>query len=229
MYISFPSIHRHGYPFICLAFVFSCIGFAFSSSLGVVFAVITGLCAYFFRDPVRVVPLNDALVVSPADGVVTSIAEVESPVEDGKTVTRISVFLSLFDVHVNRVPVSGVVRFVEHRPGSFSSAGSGGAVNENERVRTVIESSVGGHSIVVEQIAGVLARRIVCDLEVGKTAKLGNRLGIIRFGSRMNIYIPLGTPVYVSEGHTVIGGETIISSLDSGITDVHKDLAFDKV
>ncbi|AXW83957.1 phosphatidylserine decarboxylase [Anaplasma marginale] len=227
--MSFPSIHRHGYPFICLAFLCSCIGFALSSSLGVIFAMITALCAYFFRDPIRVIPLNDALVASPADGVVTSIVEVESPLNDGKTVTRISIFLSLFDVHVNRVPVSGVVKSVEHRPGSFSSAGSGGAVNENERVRAVIESSVGGHCIVVEQIAGVLARRIVCDLESGKAAKLGSRMGIIRFGSRMNIYIPAGMPVSVAEGHTVVGGETIIASLDADMATVHKDLTFDKV
>ncbi|KAF2281810.1 hypothetical protein GH714_042634 [Hevea brasiliensis] len=151
--------------------------------------MITALCAYFFRDPMRVVPMNDALVVSPADGVVTSIVEVESPLDDG----------------------------------------SGGAVNENERVRAVIESSVGGHSVVVEQIAGVLARRIVCDLETGKVAKLGSRMGIIRFGSRMNIYLPAGVPIYVAEGHTVVGGETIVASLDADIAAVHKDLTFDKV
>ncbi|MGN7661051.1 MAG: phosphatidylserine decarboxylase [Anaplasma sp.] len=227
--MSFPSIHKHGYPFICFAFFLSCIGFAVSSSIGVVFASITALCAYFFRDPVRVVPLDDALVVSPADGVVTSIMEAESPLEDGKTVTRVSVFLSLLDVHVNRVPVSGVVKLVEHRPGSFSSANSGGAANENERVRVVIESSVGSHGIVVEQIAGVLARRIVCDLEVDKPVALGARMGIIRFGSRMNLYIPAEIPISVSEGHTVVGGETIIASLDPRAAELHRKLTFDKV
>ena len=211
----FPSIHKQGYPFIGIAFLLSCAGFSISFGLGVVFLFATVLFVLFFRDPERVIPSNDALIVSPADGVVTSISEVESPIGQGTMVTRVGIFLSVLDVHVNRVPVSGVVKSVEYRPGKFSPAYTDGACHDKEMVRTVIESSVGTRGIVVEQIAGVIARRIVCDLKAEGHAQLGVRMGIIRFGSRMNVYVPSDMPIFVTEGQTVVAGETIISDLSA--------------
>ncbi|UQD54710.1 phosphatidylserine decarboxylase [Anaplasma phagocytophilum] len=225
----FPNIHKQGYPFIAIAFVLTCIGFAFSFGLGLVFQIITVLCACFFRNPDRIVPVDDKLIISPADGLVTSVAEVESPIEAGKMVTRVSVFLSVLNVHVNRAPVSGSVKLVEHRPGRFSPACTDGSTSENERVRSVIESTFGNHNIVIEQVAGVLARRIVCDLKVGDNVKLGSRMGIIRFGSRVNVYVPAGVPVLVTEGHTLVGGETVIADLDSERTAGYPRATFEKV
>lgn len=211
----FPSIHKQGYPFIGVAFLLSCAGFAISFGFGVVFLFATVAFVLFFRDPERVTPSNDALIISPADGVVTSITEVESPIDEGTVVNRVGIFLSVLDVHVNRVPVAGVVKSVQHRPGKFSPAYTDGACHDKEMVRTVIVSSVGNHDIVVEQIAGVIARRIVCDLKVDGKAELGARMGIIRFGSRMNVYVPKDMHICVTEGQTVVGGETIISDMSS--------------
>ncbi|MDB1135619.1 phosphatidylserine decarboxylase [Candidatus Anaplasma sp. TIGMIC] len=225
----FPNIHKQGYPFIGIAFLLTCVGFAFSIGLGVVFQIITVMCVCFFRNPERVVPVDDGLVVSPADGVVTSIAEVESPVEDGKTVRRISIYLSVLDVHVNRIPVSGVVKSVEHRAGKFTPACTDGSVNENERTRSVIETTFGNHNVVVEQIAGLIARRVVCDVRAGDSVKLGSRMGIIRFGSRMNVYIPVDVPILISEGHTVVGGETIIADFDVNRVPGRHGMVFEKV
>lgn len=211
----FPSIHKQGYPFIGATFLLSCAGFAISFGLGVVFLFATVLFILFFRDPERVTPADDALIVSPADGVVTSITEVESPVNKDLMVTRVGVFLSVIDVHVNRAPVAGTVKSVEYRPGKFSPAYTDGASHDKEMVRAVVESSVGTHDIVVEQIAGVIARRIVCDLKVGDQTQLGARMGIIRFGSRMNVYVPEGVQISVVEGQTVVAGETVIADLSA--------------
>ena len=225
----FHSIHKQGYPFILGAFLLTCAGFTFSFGLGVIFQVMTVLCVFFFRNPERMVPVDEKLIVSPSDGLVTSVSEVESPIEEGKKMIRVSIFLGLLDVHVNRVPVSGIVKSVEHRPGRFSPAYTDGATNDNERVRSVIESSFGSHCIIVEQIAGILARRIVCDIAQDHSVKLGARMGIIRFGSRMNIYIPTEATVLVAEGHTVVGGETIIADMDTSRVPGHHDMHFEKV
>ena len=212
----FHNIHRQGYLFIGACFLLACAGFSFSFGIGVIFLVATALVLYFFRDPVRVTPVDDKLVVSPADGVITSITKTESPIASGETVTCISIFLGVLDVHVNRVPVSGTVKLVEHHAGKFSPAYSSCSIGENEKVRSVITSSFGSHDIVVEQVAGVLARRIVCTLNVGDDAKLGSRMGIIKFGSRMNVYIPSTAAVLVTEGLTVVAGETIMADLEGG-------------
>ncbi|MDG5748668.1 phosphatidylserine decarboxylase [Qipengyuania sp. XHP0207] len=178
----------------------------------------------FFRDPERVVPQNDNAILSPADGLVTMIAEVDAPrelvVDDGSEargldagpVTRISIFMSVFDVHINRAPIGGIVRRVVYIPGSFVDAGLDKASEENERQHILIERT-DGIRIGFTQIAGLVARRIVPFVKPGDTVGAGQRIGLIRFGSRVDVYLPAGTGSSVLLGQRVIAGETSLAVL----------------
>lgn len=171
----------------------------------------------FFRDPARAVPNNKDFILSPADGVISKIEEVSYSLseenEEEKKFTLVSIFLSVLNVHVNRIPISGTIKEMSYKKGKFVSAMSNRSSNENEKQIIVIEYEK-GKEIIVEQIAGFIARRIVCNLRTSQSVKAGERFGIIRFGSRVNIYIPAGIEVRVSEGQTVIGGETVIADLN---------------
>ena len=178
----------------------------------------------FFRDPERVVPQGDNLIVAPADGLVTLIREVEPPVElqmdDGSgskglgpgAVTRVSIFMSVFDVHINRAPVGGTVRRVIYIPGKFMNADLDKASEENERQHILIERT-DGLSIGFTQIAGLVARRIVPFVKPGDIIAIGQRVGLIRFGSRVDIYLPSGTDPKVLMGQRIVGGETVIAEI----------------
>lgn len=231
MCFNLPNINKEGYPFIIISFIVSCIAFSISWGLGVTCLFPTLLCTYFFRDPARAVPNNKDLILSPADGVISSIEEVSySLSEDSKEekkFTCVSIFLSVLNVHVNRVPISGMVKGMNYKKGKFVSAMNNRSSNENEKQVIVIEYQE-GKEIIVEQIAGFIARRIVCNLEVSQNVKAGERFGIIRFGSRVNIFIPSGIAVKVSKGQTVIGGETVIANLIEN-DNVHEKLTFDIV
>ncbi len=208
----FVPIHREGYPFIAAFGVATLLLGYFSSVLFWIGLILTAWCAYFFRDPERVTPIDDRLVVSPADGVVSAVGPAVPPRELGLgtgEMTRVSVFMNVFSCHVNRAPVRGRVSRIEHRPGKFLNAELDKASAENERNGLVIESPNG--TIAAVQIAGLVARRIVCWAETGGALAIGERFGLIRFGSRVDVYLPAEAAPRVAVGQTAVAGETVIA------------------
>lgn len=206
-------IHREGYIFIAIFAVLTFIVGSFSITLGWLGAISTVWCAYFFRNPERVTPVNEDLIISPADGIVQSIKEVMPPVDLGlgdKEMIRVSIFLNIFNVHINRAPASGKILKLSYHAGKFFNASLDKASIHNERQSVVMETSK-GVKLAFVQIAGLIARRIVCELEENEEVKAGQRYGLIRFGSRVDVYLPLKTAIMVTEGQTCIGGETIIA------------------
>lgn len=211
-----PPIHKEGQPFVFIFAAVSLVMGLIYSPFGWIGAILTLWCIYFFRDPARVVPIGDNFVVSPADGLIQKIEKAAPPAELGlgdNEVTRISIFLNVFDVHVNRNPLSGEVIQLNYRPGKFLSANLDKASAENERQSVVVRTD-SGQEIVYVQIAGLVARRIVCDLTEGQKVTGGSRFGIIRFGSRADIYLPAGVEPLVIVGQRAIGGETILADLN---------------
>ncbi len=209
-------IHREGYIFIVIFAVITFILGSFSTTFGWIGTISTLWCAYFFRNPERVTPINDNFIISPADGIVQTIKEVTPPSELGlgdDEMIRISIFLNVFNVHINRVPATGRILLLHYHPGKFFNASLDKASIHNER-QSVLMETVNGVKIAFVQIAGLIARRIVCDLEEAQTVKAGQRYGLIRFGSRADIYLPLKTAILVSEGQTCIGGETVLADMD---------------
>jgi len=208
----FVPVHREGYPFIGAFAVATLILGYFSTSLFWVGLILTAWCAYFFRDPQRVTPVDDRFVVSPADGVVSAVGPALPPRELGlgsEEMTRVSVFMNVFSCHVNRSPVRGRIARIEHRPGKFLNAELDKASSENERNGLVIESPHG--PVAAVQIAGLVARRIVCWAQPGGNISVGERFGLIRFGSRVDVFLPAGASVRVAIGQTAVAGETIIA------------------
>ncbi len=211
-------IHRAGWPFIAGFAVASLIlGLAVWTPLGWAGLVLTLWCVYFFRDPDRVTPTRPGLMVSPADGRVTMIVPAVPPQELGmgdKPLTRISVFLNVFNVHVNRVPADGTIVAAEYHKGTFVNAALDKASDENERM-AFRQRLPDGREIAYVQIAGLVARRILWWVKPGQAVRAGERFGLIRFGSRTDIYLPDGVSPLVCVGQTAIGGETILADLDS--------------
>ena len=212
-----PRISKEGYAIIVLAGIIAAVGLIFFDKLGLVLLVGFVFCVYFFRDPERVTPVDKNLVVSPADGVVSAIERhVPYPEELGitdKFGTRVSIFLNVFNVHVNRVPVSGIVVKESYRPGKFINATLDKSSKDNER-QSVLINTDDGKELAVVQIAGLIARRIVCNLKDGDSVKAGSRYGIIKFGSRLDVFLPEGVEPSVLIGQTMIGGESIIARLN---------------
>ncbi len=207
-------IHPEGYLFIGIFALVSLVLFIVWRPLGWIGVVLTLWCVYFFRDPVRVTPVRDGLVVAPADGRISSVALAVPPAELGlgsESVPRVSIFMSVFDVHVNRSPVSGEVERIVYRPGKFLNADLDKASEDNERNGLVVRTPSGRFGVV--QIAGLVARRIVCFVKEGQLVSAGERFGLIRFGSRVDVYLPAGTRPLVSAGQYALGGETIIADL----------------
>jgi phosphatidylserine decarboxylase len=215
---AFVPIHRDGYKFVFGAGLATLLLFAVAPTLGWLAAIGTVWCAYFFRDPDRVVPSRAGLVVSSADGRIVSIAvDVTPPREFALTAesrTRVSVFLSIFDVHIVRAPVAGrVVRSI-YVPGAFLNAELDKASEENERRALLIETE-SGETVGVMLIAGLVARRIVTFVGEGTSVAKGERIGLIRFGSRVDVYLPAGANVLAAPGQTAIGGETVLAEFTS--------------
>ena len=207
-------INREGYPFVGAFALVSLILFWIWTPLGWIGTVLTLWCVYFFRDPVRVTPVREGLVVSPADGRVSKIIHAVPPVELGlgdRPLPRVSIFMSVFNCHVNRSPVSGRVEKIVYKKGAFLSADLDKASEDNERNSFVIAS--GNVRIGVIQIAGLVARRIVCWTRPGASVAAGERIGMIRFGSRLDVYLPEGTRPLVAEGQIAIAGETVVAEL----------------
>jgi phosphatidylserine decarboxylase len=208
-------IHPAGWIFIAIAAFTSLVLGLFYPPLGWLGLVITLWMVYFFRDPERVTPQDDSLIISPADGVVQLITKVPPPAEldmGSEPVTRVSVFLNVFNVHVNRVPAGGTITKLHYYPGLFLNASLDKASTDNER-QLVKVTTAKGQNIGFVQIAGLVARRIICDLKEGQQVQAGERFGLIRFGSRMDIYLPAGVEPSVLIGQTAIGGETVIARM----------------
>ena len=212
-----PSIHKEGYIFIIIFLAVTVLLSSLSNTLGILGLVMSLWCCYFFRDPARIVPVGDNLIVSPADGVVQKI-ELAAPPKNldmgEEPRTRVSIFLNVFNVHVNRVPASGVIKKLYYHPGKFFNASLDKASEFNERQEISMIMS-NGQEVAFSQIAGLIARRIVCDLDEKQAVKAGERFGIIRFGSRMDVYLPKGIEPLVSVGQTMVGGESIIADFSS--------------
>jgi phosphatidylserine decarboxylase len=216
-----PPIHSEGYPFIGGFALASLILIWIWSPLGWIGTILTVWCALFFRDPVRVTPVREGIVVAPADGRISMIARVLPPAELGlgdKPLPRVSIFMSVFNCHVNRSPVAGRIDRIAYRPGKFINAELDKASEDNERNSLVISSANG--RIGVTQIAGLVARRIVCFVREGQTIGTGERFGLIRFGSRLDVYLPEGTRPLVAEGQTAIAGETILADFRTSGVDL---------
>ena len=209
-------VHKAGYPFIAGFFVVSLLlGLLWEPLMWLGF-ILTAWCAYFYRDPVRMTPLDDDLVISPADGRVSSIAMVTPPDELGigtEPMLRITVFMNVFNCHVNRAPMRGTIRRIAYRAGKFVNAELDKASHENERNGLAIETAHG--TIGVIQIAGLVARRIICWSNEGDTLQPGERFGLIRFGSRLDVFLPAGAQARVTLGQIAIAGETVIAEFGS--------------
>ena len=212
-----PPINSAGYPFIILfalvAFILSLI----SDFLGWIGFVLTLWCVYFFRDPERVTPEKTNVLISPADGKIVFSGLSKSPdnLSDNKQLdlNKVSIFMNVFDVHVNRIPISGKITWLKYVPGTFLNASLDKSSENNERMIAKIEVSKGVFVYVV-QIAGLIARRIKCELTENDSVKIGQRYGLIRFGSRVDVYFPKNFNILVSKGQTSISGETIIADFN---------------
>jgi phosphatidylserine decarboxylase len=223
----FVPIHPAGWPFIS---IFAVLTLAVSMIIGHTSAIgvlLTIWCIYFFRSPVRVTPVREGLIVSPADGMVQMIVDAPLPSElddfknsgdalfSAGTATRVSVFLNVFDVHVNRIPADGEIKKVVYRPGKFFNASLDKASTDNERSTVLMKLSGHDASVAFVQIAGLIARRIICKLTTGQKVKAGEIYGLIRFGSRVDIFLPPGVVPLVCVGQRMVGGETVIADVSS--------------
>jgi phosphatidylserine decarboxylase len=212
---AFAPPHPAGRPFIMAGLIGLLLGFALGAWLIWLGLIFTLFCLYFFRDPERVPPTRTGAIVAPADGRIVSIGLTAPPPELGLGAEprwRISIFLSVLNVHVNRVPANGVVTRIAYRHGAFVTASLDKASTSNERNALAIRLPT-GQEIAVVQIAGLIARRILCSVREGDPVQIGDRFGIIRFGSRTDLYLPNGLPPLVAEGQTMIGGETLVAEM----------------
>ena len=214
---SIVPVHSDGYKFLAIGAGVCLLLFLVWPPLAWIAVLITAYIAYFFRDPPRVTPLRDGLIIAPGDGRISAIEQVLPPAELGlgdEPRLRISIFLSVFDVHINRAPVAGRVARSVYVPGSFLNAALDKASEENERSCLVISTN-NNMEIAVVQIAGLIARRIVTFIREGDTVGVGERYGLIRFGSRVDTYLPPGHGALVAVGQRAVGGETILADLKS--------------
>ena len=208
----FPKLHSEGYKFLVIAVVLTIIFYSFSNFLGLVGLVLTIWVYYFFRDPERIIIEDDNYLVSPADGEVIKVEEVNGPKELGlenKKFNKISIFMNVFDCHVNRTPCAGLVEEILYKPGKFLNASLDKASEDNERNYYKIKDPH-GNEIIIVQIAGLIARRIVCETNKNQDLKQGERIGMIRFGSRADVYYENYKPL-VKIGQRSISGETLLA------------------
>jgi len=209
----FPKIHKEGYKFLAISILTTFIALFLSKFIGIILILITVWVYYFFRDPERYSINDDRYLVSPADGLITDISEKSGPEElslENVTYTRVSVFMNIFNCHVNRIPATGKVEEIYYKPGKFLNASLDKASEENERNYFKIRLS-NGEEIIIVQIAGLIARRIVCEVEQDQDLKQGERIGMIRFGSRVDIYFK-NKKVLAKLGQNVVAGESLLAS-----------------
>ena len=208
----FPKIHREGYKFLAISLILSFVFWLFSNFLAFIMILITIWVYYFFRDPERVSINDDKFLISPADGLITEIKEVQGPDElnlENKNFTRISIFMNVFNCHVNRIPTSGKIEEIFYKPGKFLNASLDKASEENERnYYKIIDKK--GKEIVIVQIAGLVARRIVCEVSKDQELKQGDRIGMIRFGSRVDLFFN-NKKILAKVGQNVVAGESLLA------------------
>ena len=208
----FPNIHKEGYKFLAISIIATFIVLLFSKFLGSILIILTIWVYYFFRDPERHSINDDSFLVSPADGLITDISERTGPVElqlENTTYTKASIFMNVFNCHVNRTPLSGIVEEINYKPGKFLNASLDKASEDNERNYYKIKNNL-GEDIIVVQIAGLIARRIVCETEKDQNLSQGERIGMIRFGSRVDVYFE-NYSTLVKENQKTIAGETLLA------------------
>jgi phosphatidylserine decarboxylase len=213
----FAPIHREGHRFIAIFIAVTLVLFLIYDPLGWIGVILTCWCAYFFRDPARVTPERSGLVISPADGVVSAIAQVAPPIEldmSEPVMTRVSVFMNVFNCHVNRIPIDATITKIAYIPGLFFNASLDKASEDNER-NALCLTTTGGARLAVVQIAGLVARRIICWAGENQSLRAGERFGMIRFGSRVDVYLPEGVAPLVVLGQTMVAGETVIADLNT--------------
>jgi len=210
----FPKIHKEGYKFLAISILATFIVLLFSKFLGFLLIILTVWVYYFFRDPERYSINDDSYLVSPADGLITDISEKSGPEElrlENTTYTKISIFMNVFNCHVNRTPITGKVEEIYYKPGKFLNASLDKASEKNERNYFKIKSNKNNEEIIIVQIAGLIARRIVCEVEQDQDLKQGERIGMIRFGSRVDIYFK-NKKVLAKLGQNVVSGESLLAS-----------------
>lgn len=219
---AFPHINKEGWKFVAAFALITALLALMWEPLGVIGLILTVWCYFFFRDPERITPQLDGVVVSPADGKVQMITKIKGPRELGlsdEEYTRVSIFMSVFNVHVNRAPAAGTITKTAYIKGKFFNATLDKASKDNERQILAMKTE-SGKEIAFVQIAGLVARRILCFAKKGSVYKAGERFGLIRFGSRLDVYLPAGVEPQVCLGQTMIAGETIIANLNSAAPQV---------
>ncbi len=217
----FPPINSAGYPFIIIFIIVSFLLSIFSDFLGWIGVILTIWCVYFFRDPERVIPKQKNILISPADGKILTVDICKSPKNfsdlENDEMCKVSIFMNVFNVHVNRIPISGKIVWLKYIPGIFLNASLDKASEDNERMIIKIEVSEGKYVYVV-QIAGLIARRIKCDLTENQSVEIGDRFGLIRFGSRVDVYFPKSLKPKVFPGQISIAGETVLTEFKTNNT-----------
>ena len=217
----FIKIRPEGHLFIVIFMVIAIILSTVAQWLGFIGVILVGWCIYFFRDPDRVTPLENGLIISPADGVIQMVGDAVLPPEldmGDAPMRRVSIFMNVFDCHVNRVPIDGEIVKTSYRPGKFLNASLDKASEDNERRSLVIKTEK-GIELTVVQIAGLIARRIICWADEGQSLRTGERYGMIRFGSRVDVYLPKGTRLLAIPGQRAVAGETPIAQLENSQED----------
>jgi phosphatidylserine decarboxylase len=208
----FPKIHKEGYRFLAIAVIITFVCLLFSKALGLITILLTIWVYYFFRDPDRISIQDDSFLVSPADGLISNISEVDGPAElslENKKFTKVSIFMNVFNCHVNRTPVSAKIEEILYKPGKFLNASLDKSSEENERNYYRLKTKEGDEIIIV-QIAGLIARRIVCEVEAKQSLAQGDRIGMIRFGSRVDVYYS-NRKLLAKLGQNVVAGESLIA------------------
>ena len=219
--IPFINVRPEGHLFIVIFVVVAIVFFTVAQWLGFIGIILVGWCIYFFRDPDRVTPIEDGLIISPADGVIQMVGDAAPPPEldmGEVPMRRVSIFMNVFDCHVNRIPINGEIIKNSYRPGKFLNASLDKASEDNERRSLVIRTEK-GVKVVFVQIAGLVARRIVCWVDEGQFLRAGERYGMIRFGSRIDVYLPKGTRLTAIPGQRAVAGETPIAQLGNSEED----------
>ncbi len=210
----FPKIHKEGYKFLAISIIATFVVLFFSKLIGFILIIVTVWVYYFFRDPERYSINDESYLVSPADGLITDVSERSGPEElrlENTTYTRVSIFMNVFNCHVNRIPTNGKIEEIYYKPGKFLNASLDKASEENERNFYKLKANKNNEEIIIVQIAGLIARRIVCETEQGQELKQGDRIGMIRFGSRVDLYFK-NKKVLVKLGQNVVAGESLIAS-----------------
>ncbi len=210
----FPKIHKEGYKFLAISIIVTFVVLFFSKLIGFILIIVTVWVYYFFRDPERYSINDESYLVSPADGLITDVSERSGPEElrlENTTYTRVSIFMNVFNCHVNRIPTNGKIEEIYYKPGKFLNASLDKASEENERNFYKLKANKNNEEIIIVQIAGLIARRIVCETEQGQELKQGDRIGMIRFGSRVDLYFK-NKKVLVKLGQNVVAGESLIAS-----------------